>query len=146
MAAWMAMSAEVWPRWMIGSMCGPPGKGNPYGLGGNPGAGAAGVNRDYAAWDCGSSLLPTTVRLMPTWTVTASPPMVTRTLPPAYQPTEPVLNSFTSASIFWPLTVTDMGSAWARNDSRVIMVLSWKVLVGTKEVRQRLSHKSRVCQ
>src|SRR6266851_6785080 len=60
------------------------------------------------------------VRLRPTWTFICWPSTVSVSLPPQYQPKEPVENSLASAISGVPLTVTVTGWAFWRNRSRVI--------------------------
>src|SRR3954469_1997550 len=67
-----------------------------------------------------SSLLPTTVRLMPTWTVTFCPFTSTTVFLFRYQPSEPVENSRGSASIGVPLIEISTALAPSRNCWRVI--------------------------
>ena len=50
----------------------------------------------------GNSFDPTIVMLRPIWTVTGLSPTLTIVLPLRYQPSEPVENSFTSASMVVP--------------------------------------------
>src|SRR6476659_9894455 len=73
------------------------------------------------AWAAlGSSLLPTIVRFMPTWTVTATPFTSISVFPFRYQPSDPVENSFGWAVILLPLMVTSTGLAPSVNCWRVI--------------------------
>lgn len=70
-------------------------------------------------YSLGSSLDPTIVRFMPTWTLTDFSPTLRFVLPVKYQPSEPVENSFTSAVIGIPLMTTSTGWAFSRNSPRV---------------------------
>src|SRR5687768_6755136 len=52
---------------------------------------------------------------IPIWTETALPSIEITVLPLRYQPKLPVENSFTSASMSWPLIVILSGSAFSAN-------------------------------
>src|SRR5262249_15666136 len=67
----------------------------------------------------GNSLLPTTVRFMPIWTDTGTPPISMVVLPLRYQPREPVENSFTSAVSGTSPIRTTTGLALLRNSPRL---------------------------
>src|SRR6516162_2617622 len=70
-------------------------------------------------YSCGNSLLPMTVSVIPTCTLTGLPATSTVILLPAYQPMLPVLNSFTSTTTGWPAMDAVSGLALPRNSERV---------------------------
>src|SRR5262245_50147669 len=84
----------------------------------------------------GSSLLPTMVRLTPTWTVTGTPFTSTTVLPFRYHPSDPVENSRGSARSLASLIMTVTGLAPSWNCWRVI----GHVVLAIVSLRERMRH------